>query len=263
MQMSNRINSMTPSVKQAQAAGFAGLCLSLLLSSILPAAANVIPGGTGISFGQNHSFILKAPPGWSLDTDAGAQQNLQAVFYPDESDWDGPVAMYTEVDAREGMGLDAAIQVDIQDMKTDTPGLKVSDGGTAPTGDGKTATIKYFSGSKDGSFEAIGYVLEKNVVINIILTARNKAQFDGALPTFRKLVGSYKYLTDNPKGADLKALAKAAGAKPTPGAEESGDTGSGGATTTPRSGGTGSTSTGTTSATTKPSIGKPVTKDDF
>lgn len=267
MQMSNRTNSISStSAKRAQTAGFAGLCLSLLLNSALPAAANVIPGGTGISFGKNHAYILKAPAGWTLDTDAGAEQNLLAVFYPDGSDWDGPVAMYSEADAREGMTLDAAIQADIADMKKESPSLKVSDGGTAQTGDGKTATVKYFSGDKDGNFEAVGYVLEKNVVINIILTARTKAQLDGALPTFRKLVSSYKYLTDNPQGADLKALAKAAGAKPTPGAEaDSGGTGSGAGTTTPaRSGSTGSGSTGTTSATTtKPAVGKPVTKDDF
>lgn len=254
MLMSDPTNSTTSSAKRAQTAGFAGLCLSVLLSCSLPATANVIPGGTGISFGKNHAYILKAPPGWSLDTDAGAEQNLLAVFYPDGSDWDGPVAMYSEADAREGMSLDAAIQADIADMKKESPSLKISDGGTAQTGDGKSATVKYFSGDKDGNFEAVGYVLEKSVVINIIMTARTKAQFDGALPTFRKLVSSYKYLTDNPQGADLKALAKAAGAKPTPGADtDAGDTVSGAnASAAPKG-----------AATTKPVVGKPVTKDDF
>ncbi|HMO23278.1 MAG TPA: hypothetical protein PKC98_20140, partial [Candidatus Melainabacteria bacterium] len=65
-----------------------------------------------------------------------------------------------------------------------------------------------FTGDKFGNYEAVGYVPENKVVVNIVLTARNKAAFEEGLTPFRKLVESYRFVTDNPKIEDLPKLVR-------------------------------------------------------
>lgn len=86
--------------------------------------------------------------------------------------------------------------------------IKVTDAGTTKTADGKVASLRYFTGDKFGNYEAVGYVPEEKVVVNIVLTARNKAAFEESLQSFRKLVASYRFVTDNPKIEDLPKLVR-------------------------------------------------------
>ena len=117
--------------------------------------------------------------------------------------------MYSNASDREGRTAAEAVEKDIKAMREHNPHLKVTEGDALPTGDKKTALVKYFSGDTFGNYEAAAYVIEKNVVANIILTARNKDEYDALLPAFRKLVSSYRFVSDDPGKLDLAALAKA------------------------------------------------------
>jgi hypothetical protein len=174
-----------------------------------PAVAEKTEGGTGLAYGVDHAYFLTAPRGWILDTESGASQGVFAVFYPRGSSWDGPVVMYSNAADREGRSPDAAVKHDIQAMRENNPKLKVADGENLATKDKKQALIRYFTGDSYGNCEAAGYVVEKNIVVNMILTARNKTEFDSAMPAFRALVGSYRFVSDDPAKLDLAALAKA------------------------------------------------------
>ncbi len=177
------------------------VCFTTSLACI----AAVTEGGTGLCYGKDHAYFLTAPQGWVLDTESGAQQGIFAVFYPKGSDWDGPAAMYSNAAAREGRTAESAVERDIQFMRKENPQLQVESGGTITTADGKEAMIRYFSGDSHGNSEAVAYVLEKNVVVNIVLTARNKKAYDSALSAFKQLVGSYKFVTDDPSKIEKKA----------------------------------------------------------
>lgn len=190
----------------------ASCCLLVALGVTLatPAAsiAEQTEMGTGLAYGKNHAYFLTAPEGWVLDTECGAAQRVYAVFYPKSSDWDGPVAMYSNAAPRDGRTITEAIQKDIDHMQGRSAGIKVTDAGTTKTADGKVASLRYFTGDKFGNYEAVGYVPENKVVVNIVLTARNKAAFEEGLTPFRKLVESYRFVTDNPKIEDLPKLVR-------------------------------------------------------
>ncbi|MBI1271377.1 hypothetical protein GC174_13190 [bacterium] len=172
----------------------AGCCLLLALGVTLAAPtaslAEQTEQGTGLAYSKNHAYFLTAPEGWILDTECGASQRRYAVFYPKDSDWNGPVAMYSNAAPRDGRTITEAIQKDIDHMQGRSAGIKVTDAGTTKTADGKMASLRYFTGDKFGNYEAVGYVPEDKVVVNIVLTARNKAAFEESLQPFRKLVAS-------------------------------------------------------------------------
>jgi len=44
--------------------------------------AEIVEGGVGLAYGKDHAYFLKAPPGWMLDTESGAEQGIFAAFYP-------------------------------------------------------------------------------------------------------------------------------------------------------------------------------------
>jgi hypothetical protein len=184
--------------------------LALMLSTFLvPTFALIQERGTGLCYGKDHAYFLTAPSGWILDTESGASQGIFATFYPKGSDWDGPVVMYSNAAGREGLSPEAAVNRDVQSLRDKSPKLKVSDAEALETKDKKPVLVRYFTGDNHGNYEAAAYVMEKNIVANLVLTARNQAQFDSALPAFRNLVTSYRFLSDDPSKLDLPALAKA------------------------------------------------------
>jgi len=186
--------------------------LALALNSFqISTLAEKTEGASGLAYGEDHAYFITAPPGWILDTESGARQGVFAVFYPKGSSWDGPAVMYSNAAAREGRSPEAAAEHDVELMRKQDPRIKVADGGTLTTKDKKTALVRYFTGGQFSNYEAAAYVVENKIVANIILTARNKAEYDKALPAFRMLVGSYRFISDQPDKLDLNALGRAEG----------------------------------------------------
>jgi len=156
--------------------------------------AEITENGKGLAFGKNHSYLIQAPKGWMLDTESATGQGLFAVFYPKGSSWaDGDSVMYTNAAALDGRTAEEAMDKDADGLRKNSPDIKVTDGGTVATADGKTATIKYFTGDKYGNYEAAAYVPEKLVMVNIVLTARSKKAYEESLQPFKDLVASYQF----------------------------------------------------------------------
>ena len=152
---------------------------------------------SGIIYGKNYSFALTAPKGWVLDTTSGRQQGLQAVFYPNGSSWkSGAAVMYPSVlqkadPARES--LESVI------ANEDSPNLKVVDADAIPTrtdarSKDKKATVKYFTGDRNGNSEAVAYLDEGNLVVMLVLSTRSQKDFETSLPAFKEFVDSYFFL---------------------------------------------------------------------
>jgi hypothetical protein len=189
--------------------GIALIVATALVISCSPSHAEITEGGLGLAYGKGNAYFLTAPPGWMLDTESGASQHVYAVFYPKGSSWDdGPAVMYSNAQTLDGRSLQKAFEKDFKDLQTKSPDLKATDGGFLETKDKKQALLKYYTGDRYGNYEAVAYVPEKTVVANIVLTARTKAEYDRALPSFKLLVGSYKFLTEEPDKLDLKSAVK-------------------------------------------------------
>lgn len=123
---------------------------------------------SGILFFKQSSFMLSAPKNWVMDNQAGMNQGLPAVFYPQGSSWtDGKAVMYANIWVKDNPKEDTlqkVIEADVKNFKNRSDKLKVEDGESLPTSDkDKKATVKYFTGDSYGNYEAIAYIDEAKI----------------------------------------------------------------------------------------------------
>jgi len=189
------------------------ILIAALVSSQPLTNAEITELGTGLCYGGGHAYFLTAPAGWVLDNESGREQGVYATFYPKGSSWNGPAVAYSNAAGREGRAPTAAINHDIEEMRSKNPKIKVMDAGTLKTSDNRTALLKTFTGDSFGNSEMVAYIVEKNVVVNIVLTARSDKDYKAALPSFRKLVMSYRFITDDPSKINLEDKLKSERAK--------------------------------------------------
>jgi hypothetical protein len=152
----------------------------------------------GIVYGKDHAFVIKAPDGWVLDNRSGVRHGLHAVFYPEGGSWkESKAVMYVRAAGKtDDDTLEKFVERDVAGYREHSPGLKVADDEALPVSGKERVLVKRFSGDRGGSYEAVAYVEESKVVVIIVLHARSSKDFDDALPAFRQLVSSYRFLSD-------------------------------------------------------------------
>jgi hypothetical protein len=174
-------------------------CLLALCS--LPAhAQDAKPGaeekGAGLVFGKDYAFAVAAPEGWVFDSESGIQQGLHAVFYPVGSSWkEGQAVMYVNAAPR-AETLEKFVEGEVANFRKGSPRLKVSDEEPPAVAGKQRVVAKRFVEDQLGNFEAVSYIEESKVVVIFVLSARTQGEFDAALPAFRKLVSSYRFISD-------------------------------------------------------------------
>lgn len=154
----------------------------------------------GIIYGKDHAYVLSAPNGWVLDNQSGVEQGLHAVFYPEGGSWsDSKAVMYSRIHDKSGKSIDDVIKSDLDHMKQDAPNFKALDQDSITCQKGSKALVKFLTGDKFGSHEAVAYIEEPKKVIIIVLTARDEDNFKSSVAAFNELVKSYFWMTDKVK----------------------------------------------------------------
>jgi hypothetical protein len=147
-----------------------------------------------ILFGRHYSFILKEPAGWILDSEKAKSQDLQAVLYREGTSWKDAVAvMYARViykDETQG-SMQKVISNDIADFLKLSKESRVSDSPMITTRDKKEAIVKVFYDAANKNHESVAFIDEPKVVVILVLSSRDKVEYEKSLPAFKALVGSY------------------------------------------------------------------------
>jgi hypothetical protein len=156
---------------------------------------------TGMVYGKDLAFFITAPGGWVLDNESGVRQGLHAVFYPEGSSWqESKAVMYANAAPKGGADtLEKFIEGDVEKFRENSPALSVTDDAPLPVDGKERVLVRRFSGGNPPNFEAVAYVEEEKSVVMIVLSARTRKDFDDALPAFRRLVSSYRFLADKVK----------------------------------------------------------------
>jgi hypothetical protein len=154
-------------------------------------------GSSGLVYGTDHAFWVSAPKGWVLDNRSGAPQGLHAVFYRVGSSWsDATTVMYVNTGGlAKGETLESFISGDLARFRERSPNVKMTKESSVSTSDKRTADVRRFSGDEWGNEEAVAYIQEGAVVVMIVLTARNRPDFEAARPALSDLVNSYRFMT--------------------------------------------------------------------
>ena len=152
--------------------------------------------------GDDHLFMVAAPPGWVLDDTSGMGSRIRCVFYPKGEKWaTAHTVMY--VNPLHGFGaktrtVTTLMAEDEQAFKKRAPRGKVTDAGTLVISEKDNyARLRYFSEDGGPPHEAVAYVPDKDLVMLLVLSSHTPQGFQDALPAYRKMVESYAYVGAN------------------------------------------------------------------
>lgn len=172
------------------------LALCALAAHAQDAKPDADDKNTGLVYGKDYAFAVTAPAGWFFDSESGIQQGLHAVFYPAGSSWkESQAVMYVNAAAKTDT-LEKFVEGDVANFRKGSPRLKVTDEESPAVAGRQRVVAKRFVEDQLGNFEAVAYVEESKVVVMLVLSARTQDEFDAALPAFRKLVSSYRFISD-------------------------------------------------------------------
>jgi hypothetical protein len=152
--------------------------------------------------GDDHLFMIAAPPGWVLDDTAGMGSRIRCVFYPKGEKWtSAATVMY--VNPLHGFGVKTRtvttlMAEDEQAFRKRAPRGTVTDAGTLATSEkGNVARVRYFSDDGGAPHEAVAYVPDRDLVMLLVLSSHTPQGFQQALAAYKQLVESYAYVGSN------------------------------------------------------------------
>lgn len=153
---------------------------------------------TGIVYGKDHAFSVKAPDGWVLDNQSGVQQGIYAVFYPEGGSWEhSSTVMYVNTASKNVKGnetIQSFITKDSLGFIQDYSDPEIKYLPTIWIEDKKEAKVLSFFYS---NYDAVAYIDEPKIIAIIIMTSRDKKDFENNLLAFQELVSSYMFLTSD------------------------------------------------------------------
>jgi hypothetical protein len=164
-----------------------GLAVLLLAGSL---GAEMVQGG-------GFSFFLSAPAGWVLDKKMAADNESDALLYPQGTTYqNAPSVLYVSV-AVKGDGfkdLKDLMRQDADSARQQNPGFRLQNGPFLYTRLKKIVPLYLFLGFKDGTAEAVVYVEEPDAVVVFTLSASNEQVLHEDLPALQESVASYEFI---------------------------------------------------------------------
>jgi len=151
--------------------------------------------------GDDHLFMVAAPKGWVLDDTSGLGSRIRCVFYPKGQTWAAaPTVMY--VNPMHGYGLkertvSKMIDENEREFHKRAPKGHIVEAGTLKTAAGKSAKVRHFAYDGGEPTEAVAFVPENELVMLVVLSARDAKGFQSGLGPFRELVGTYAWVGSN------------------------------------------------------------------
>ena len=178
--------------------------------------------GDGHVSGKNHCYAFTAPPGWVMDADAGKEQGIPMVFYPEQSSWDeATTAIYTRQAEFVGGAADdkQKIQGQVERALTrlrtsnDSPDSKATFVQVVEAKGGAKGELWKFTGDKFGNTELVAYFVGRATLNFFVMSSRDAGDFERSIPVLLSLAESYR------EGEDCKPCpGKAAGCEAKPAA---------------------------------------------
>ena len=155
-------------------------------------------GALTIMYGDDHAFGIVPPEGWAVDDSSGINSKIRVVLYPIGQKWDtAPTVMYVnplhQVKGSE-LTLKQMIEKDVATFAEKAPKGKVTTRPSLKTSKAQVAEVRWFSPTGGQPLEAVAYVAEDDLVMLLVLSARDADGFKRHLPAFESLVASYQFV---------------------------------------------------------------------
>jgi hypothetical protein len=162
----------------------------------------------GMIYGQDHTLLLCAPPGWVLDNKALADKGIYATFYRRELGFQEAekrsTLMYANVQLK-GKGQQTALEAmktDADRTKRESPKLVIERDAPIAIPAGKNTKAKQvpvqtFLNDFGGGYESVAYIEDEKTVTMIVISSVSKPILNNDYPAFVRLVKSYVSVGDD------------------------------------------------------------------
>jgi hypothetical protein len=171
----------------------------IVVVASVPAFSQKSDGTDGTIFlGPSFAFVLKEPTGWVVDSQTAKSQHLEAVLYREGSSWKDAVAvMYARVIYKDKIQntVEQVITDDVTDFLKLNKESTVTDSPPLRTRYKNQAISKVFYDAANRNYELVAFIDEPKVVVILVLSSRNKGEYEKAVPAFKSLVASYFVFT--------------------------------------------------------------------
>ena len=160
-------------------------------------AAGFLPDPRSQSIrGEGGTFRVTPPWGWVLDRGMGKTVETDAVLYPKGTTYkDAPSVLYVTAAPSDGApDLKSFLKRELKELKSENPKLKVEEGPVLATRLLKPSPVRFYSGFKDGHFEAVAYVSERGFTMVFVLSTSDEKVLQEDLPALQALAASYEAL---------------------------------------------------------------------
>jgi len=141
---------------------------------------------------------LQVPDGWVHDEGASRSTASNMLVPKDQSFARAPAVMYGKALYKpripETRSLDQLISDDERKFQNDLPGIVILPLPALKNGDGRSLRCFSYSPQRDskGSWEWTAYSEEGDFYLIFVLSANSEVALKTALPTFRRLIATYK-----------------------------------------------------------------------
>ncbi len=160
------------------------------------AVPNLANMQSGIVYGDDYAYLISAPKGWIMDYENADEVGASSLFYRKGESWEKGIAvMYVRVEKLEkGMTAKTVIADDLTTFKKHNSKMKITQGATLRTLDGRTVVTYVFQGVNEGiACERVAYVEMPTVVLLIALSSKTSVGYKNALSDHAALVKSVSH----------------------------------------------------------------------
>jgi hypothetical protein len=162
----------------------------------------IFPSGVGTLHGPKAAFRIKAPNGWTLDTQAGVEQGFHCVMYPDRSTWaDAEAVMYAKIASTNTTDRDSFVDYAVKQMASGDKEFKVKRVEEGKTRDGHAYFINDYWHGKSPRWtksrrERVAYVQLPEAVAFIVFTCPSEKLHKEHAGAIQEVMKSFSYVPE-------------------------------------------------------------------
>lgn len=151
-------------------------------------------------YADDCAYFLNSIQGWEFSTDSKDNDGMPLVYFPHGGSWENSDAvMYTKADQKDHRTLQQYIAEDIKSFKQNNPHLIVTAMPSPKELKANSVAVEQYRHLKGSADEAVAYIECPKAFVIICLSSRTDKTFKASEPAFKKLVQSFKYVSDKVK----------------------------------------------------------------
>lgn len=157
---------------------------------------------------KTYSYTFGLPANWEYDFQQAQERGALLAFFPQGGSFSGSknVIYVNELNDScrpdcKGRMADAIAQL-LKEVRQESPGVEISNGGTLKTQEGGTAEVRILSGSKDPRAEgeskdkeALAIIEHKEAIVLVILTVTDPKSWEQDFKVFQEVVRGHRFFT--------------------------------------------------------------------